>query len=133
MLQDVVTKKALRPANNGKFANWLVEAYQYQYGAPDVTQLSRTVYYYLSIRGPDTVLRTRMHKIARSRIRYGFLTIHTILVREGWGINRKKAYRVYCEEGLNLRAKRPRRRVAGRIAWNDLSSPREISAGVWAL
>lgn len=27
-------------------------------------------------------------------------------------INHKKTYRIYCEEGLNLRHKHPRRRVA---------------------
>ena len=54
----------------------------------------------------------RIREIAETRIRYGYLRIHTLLVREGWHINRKKVYRIYCEEGLNLRAKRPRRRVA---------------------
>jgi len=58
------------------------------------------------------VLRARIHEIARSRVRYCYLRIHTLLVREGWAINRKEVYRLYCEEGLNLRAKRPRRRVA---------------------
>jgi len=79
--------------------------------ACQVTQLSRTVNYYQSRRAPDTALRTRIHEIARSRVRYGYLRIHTLLVREGWAIIRKKVYRIFCEEGLNLRAKRPRRRV----------------------
>lgn len=35
-----------------------------------------------------------------------------LLRREGWLINHKKTYRIYCEEGLNLRSNRPRRRVA---------------------
>jgi len=38
--------------------------------------------------------------------------VHTLMRREGWLINHKKTYRIYCEEGLNLRRKRPRRRVA---------------------
>lgn len=75
-------------------------------------KLSRSVLYYQSKRNPDTALRKRINEIAQTRIRYGYLRIHTLLVREGWHINRKKVYRIYCEEGLNLRAKRPRRRVA---------------------
>lgn len=35
-----------------------------------------------------------------------------LLRREGWNVNRKRVYRLYREEGLNLRAKRPKRRVA---------------------
>ena len=38
--------------------------------------------------------------------------IHTLLRREGWIINYKKTHRIYVEEGLSLRRKRPRRRVA---------------------
>ena len=35
-----------------------------------------------------------------------------LLRREGLPINRKRVYRLYCEEGLTLRAKRPRRHVS---------------------
>ncbi len=35
-----------------------------------------------------------------------------MLLREGWEINHKRVYRLYCEEGLILRKKLPRRRVA---------------------
>jgi putative transposase len=35
-----------------------------------------------------------------------------MLEREGWQVNHKRVYRLYCEEGLVLRKKPPRRRVA---------------------
>jgi len=39
---------------------------------------------------------------------FGGLTLR----REGWHVNHKKVYRIYCESGLNLRSKRPKRRVS---------------------
>jgi putative transposase len=54
----------------------------------------------------------RINEIAAVRVRYGYKRIHVLLRREGWPINHKRVYRIYCEEGLNLRAKRPRRRVS---------------------
>lgn len=35
--------------------------------------------------------------------------IYTLLRREGWQDNHKRVHRIYKEEGLNLRSKRPRR------------------------
>jgi putative transposase len=54
----------------------------------------------------------RINEIAAVRVRYGYKRIHVLLQREGWKINHKRVYRIYREEGLNLRAKRPRRRVS---------------------
>jgi putative transposase len=51
----------------------------------------------------------RMREIAAVRIRYGFQRIHILLRREGFIDNHKRTYRIYKEEGLNLRTKRPRR------------------------
>lgn len=48
----------------------------------------------------------RMRDIAMSRIRYGCWRIYIPLRREGWVVNHKKAHRLYCQEGLNLRAKK---------------------------
>lgn len=53
-----------------------------------------------------------MREIAETRVRYGHWRIHTLLRREGWKDNHKRTYRVYKEEGLNLRSKRPRRNKA---------------------
>lgn len=53
-----------------------------------------------------------MREIASTRIRFGFWRIYVLLRREGWKVNHKRIYRLYKAEGLNLRAKRPRRRKA---------------------
>jgi transposase InsO family protein len=54
----------------------------------------------------------RIREIATVRVRYGYQRIHVLLRREGWMINRKRVYRLYKLEGLNLRSKRPRRHVS---------------------
>ena len=51
----------------------------------------------------------RMKEIAATRVRYGFWRIYILLRREGFMDNHKRVYRVYCEEGLSLRSKRPKR------------------------
>lgn len=35
--------------------------------------------------------------------------------REGWVVNKKLVYRLYCEEGLGIRRRKPRRRKSVRI------------------
>jgi putative transposase len=77
--------------------------------ACEVIQIRRSSYRYQSIRDEQVALRLRINEIARVRVRYGYKRIHVLLRREGWQINHKRVYRIYCEEGLNLRAKRPKR------------------------
>jgi putative transposase len=77
-----------------------------------VLMIHHSVYYYHARRRQDKPLRERMREIAETRIRYGHERIHTLLRREGWKDNHKRTYRVYKEEGLNLRSKRPRRNKA---------------------
>lgn len=52
----------------------------------------------------------RIKELAETRIRYGYKRITILLRREGWVVNHKRVYRLYCEEGLHLRSKRPKRR-----------------------
>jgi putative transposase len=54
----------------------------------------------------------RIKEVAAVRVRYGYKRIHVLLKREGWGVNHKRVYRIYCEEGLNLCRKRPRKRTS---------------------
>jgi putative transposase len=75
-------------------------------------QISRSSYYYKAHPRDDRAERARIREIAATRVRYGMWRIHTLLRREGWKINHKKTHRIYVEEGLNLRRKRPRRRVS---------------------
>lgn len=72
-------------------------------------RLARSMYYYKGKDRGDEGLRLRMKEIAAVRVRYGFWRIYILLRREGFPDNHKRMYRVYCEEGLNLRSKRPRR------------------------
>lgn len=65
---------------------------------------------YRPIRPDQTPLRQRIKEIATTRVSYGYRRIQVLLRREGWNVNAKRTYRLYREEGLCLRLKRPKRR-----------------------
>lgn len=71
--------------------------------------MSTSVWYYRAHRREDAPIRQRIRDIAQTRVRYGLWRIYVLLRREGWRDNHKRVYRIYKEEGLNLRVKRPRR------------------------
>ena len=48
-----------------------------------------------------------MHEIVATRVRYGYRRVHIMLRREGFDVGRNRVYRVYREEGLVLKTKRP--------------------------
>src|SRR6266436_6247493 len=74
-----------------------------------VVLFSRWGFGYVEHRRDDRAVRQRIKEIAETRVRYGFPRIQILLRREGWRDNHKRTYRIYREEGLNLRSKRPRR------------------------
>ncbi len=67
---------------------------------------------YRSTRNAREPLRARIREIAGARVSYGYRQVHTLLRREGWPANHKLVYRLYREEGLTLRRRRPKRRRA---------------------
>jgi len=59
--------------------------------------LTRSVWYYKSVRRSDVAVRRRIVGIANTRIRYGVNRIHALLKREGWKENKKRICRIYKE------------------------------------
>jgi putative transposase len=66
--------------------------------------------YYQSPKDPKTALRARMRELAQVRIRYGYRRLRVLLRREGWSLGKDQTYRLYTEESLQSRSRRPRRR-----------------------
>ena len=75
-----------------------------------LTQPGRSTQRRISRRDLRTELRQLMHEIVSTRVRYGFRRVHVLLRRSCWNVRRNVVYRLYREEGLVLRSKRPRRR-----------------------
>jgi putative transposase len=67
---------------------------------------------YQSRRDPQTELRVRLRDLASTRIRFGYRRLTVLLRREGWWVNTKRVYRLYREEGLELRMKKRAKRAA---------------------
>jgi len=78
--------------------------------ACQILQLNRSTLYYESHADPQSALRIRLRDLAQEHIAYGSRRLHVLLRREGWPINYKRVYRLYLEEGLTLRRRKPRRR-----------------------
>ena len=68
--------------------------------------------------------------IAQSRPRFGYRRILTILRRQGFQIGQDKTYRIYREEGLQVRTKRRKKTVSRRRI--SLARPRPINK-IWSM
>ncbi|WP_188973406.1 IS3 family transposase [Deinococcus aerolatus] len=114
MLQDVIPKKALRPAQRRVLVDHLRTGYRVsERRACAVLNEWRTIYRYQGIARPEEqLIQKRMTEIAHTRVRYGYRRIHVLMAREGWHINHKRFFRLYQLAGLNLRIQRPRRHVS---------------------
>ena len=73
--------------------------------ASRVALVCRQTMRYASVRDPQDGLRMRLKDLAAARVRYGYRRLHVLLRREGWEINHKRVYRIYLQEGLNLRSR----------------------------
>ena len=75
----------------------------------------RSAFYYRSRKPDQVVLKQRIKDITLSRISYGYRRVHTHLVREGFQINHKRVYRLYCELSLQMRQKKPKRCIQAKV------------------
>ena len=80
-----------------------------------VLRFSRATCRYRSKRDPRAELRVRLRDLATSRVHYGYQRLWVLLRREGWMVNKKLVYRLYCEEGLGIRRRKPRRRKSVQV------------------
>ena len=90
--------------------------------------MHRSGWYYKANKREDRPVRQRIKEIAAARVRYGLWRIYTLLRREGFKDNHKRVHRIYKEEGLNLRSKRPRRNKAAahRLERPELNSLHQV-------
>lgn len=93
-------------------AHYLQQNYQLsERRAGQVLSLSNSSLRYRSRRSAAEDLRQRLRELAAERPRYGYQRLCALLRREGWVVNHKRIYRLYCEEGLKLRKRRRRARA----------------------
>jgi len=75
-------------------------------------------------------LRRRLHELSKRNSRLGYKKQHAILCREGWRVNRKRVRRLWRAEGLQVKA-RKRRRRRGQRAPGHLEASRPDH--IWAM
>jgi putative transposase len=82
--------------------------------ACDVLEMRRSSYYYTSRADRQEELRVRIRDIATSRVHYGYRRIQVQLRREGYLVNHKRVYRLYTEESLMHKRRKPSRHVSSK-------------------
>lgn len=85
---------------------------------------------YQARRREDPALRQRLRELAGERRRFGYRRLTVMLRREGWPVNPKRVYRLYCEEGLRVR-RRQRKRLKAE-ARRPLALPTQANQ-VWTM
>ena len=94
---------------------WLVEAYAVsKRRACRLMQLSWSSYNYQPVMRDERALIVRIRDLAPARVRYGYRRITVLLKPEGWSVGKKRVYRIYKAEGLEVRTKKRKKRAAQR-------------------
>jgi len=111
---------------------WAIQAYRVtERQACRAVGMSRSSLRYRSRRPARETLRKRLKELAAVRVSYGYLRLYVLLRREGWRVNKKLVYRLYREEGLVLKRRRPKRRKS---AVQRMPRPQPASANErWAM
>ena len=80
-----------------------------------VLGFARSSFRYRSRSDPRAELQVRLRDLAASRLHYGYVRLWVLLRRERWVVHKKLVYRLYCEEGLEIRRRKPRRRKSVQV------------------
>ncbi len=99
----------MKPAARREAVGYLMDRRNYsQRRACRLVGLSRSVAQYRRRPKRDDVLRARLKDLAARYRRYGYLRLHVLLAGEGLVVNAKRTYRLYREEGLQVRRRKRR-------------------------
>ena len=97
----------VKPAGKKRVAAHLIQEFKLgERNACKLAGISRTAFRYIVKPKADDVVRERLKTLAVKYSRYGYLMLHALLKGEGLVQNKKHTYRLYTEEGLQVRAKR---------------------------
>ena len=77
----------------------------------EVLNFHRSSCRYRSVVDEQAALRIRLRDLAYARVSHGYRRLHVLLQREDWKVNHKRVYRLYKQEGLMMRPKKPRRHI----------------------
>ncbi len=77
-------------------------------------------------------LLERMLELVGEHPRYGYRFITALLRREGWSVNRKRVYRLWRQEGLQVPKKQRKKRRLGTAAGGCVRRRAEHKDHVWA-
>ena len=99
------------PAERKPIAECLIQSYQFsQRKACDLAGISRTGFRYQPKASGDESLRQRLKALASQYPRYGYLLLHNLLKQEGLVADKKRTYRLYTNEGLQVRTKKHKKK-----------------------
>ena len=92
--------------------------------------IQRSSYYHKGKPPNDGPLREALRDLAAQYRRWGCETLTELLRRDGWTDNHKRIYRVYCEEGLQV--KRRKKRKTAKWRGESLEQPGRVNE-LWAM
>ncbi len=97
----------VNPSDRKRIASHLIELFHLsERVACQLSSVSRTAFRYRPRKKADTVIRERLRALAAEYPSYGYLMLHGLLRAEGLVKNKKQTYRIYTEEGLQVRTKK---------------------------
>jgi len=106
----------VRPAQQRSGAVHLMQRLGYsERRASRLSGLSRSALRYAPRPKNDAALTQELKKLAEQYPRYGYLMLHAMLKHRGLVVNRKRTYRLYTEQGLQVRTKKRKKLVRPRV------------------
>jgi putative transposase len=96
-------------------------------------QARSTQRYEAIARDGDEPLARRLHQLVRLHPRRGYRMMWGMLRLEGWRVNRKRVYRLWCEEGFKVPRKRRKKKRLGQSENGIIHRRPEHRNHVWCV